>query len=350
MSSYDRNHPFLSRIQERTRLSQSGSTKKTFHLSLNLHESMSYQPGDSIAIIPQNHPDDVSAIMRASENHRITIQTFFSKKANLQKSHPALIRRIVESYPDAPLEQLKIRPPVDLLTLYPLDLNIDEIPCLFLPLLPRLYSIASSPLLYPHEAHLLVTLVEYEVNGQIRKGVASRFLCEDSLVDKTPIELYLQPSHHFSLPTDSSASIILIGAGTGVAPFRAFMQHRLAMQTTGRNWLFFGERHRNFNFYYQSFWEDLQKQKVLRLDLAFSRDNQNKIYVQDRMWDHRKDLWQWIQEGSYLYVCGDAKQMAKDVDKTLHSIAMSEGGLSDVDARHFLTSLHREMRYCRDIY
>ncbi len=358
MTHFDRNNPFFSCIRKRTLLSQKGSIKQTYHLTLSFQESsLTYQPGDCAAILPSNTRKDVDSIIQLlhlKEEENIdnqSLREFLTQKANLHKPHPALIRKFLgESLPDQS-EFIKKSTPADLIALKRNALiPSQEIPRLFLPLLPRFYSIASSPLMFPREMHLLISLVHYQRDGQEHKGIASRFLCEDAIVEKTEIPLYIQPAHHFLLPEDPNAAIILVGAGTGLAPYRAFMQHRLATNAKGRSWLFLGERNRATNFYYQDFWEDLQKQNRLRLSLAFSRDSEEKIYVQHRMWEERRDLWSWIRDGAYFYVCGDAHHMAKEVEAALHRIAMSEGGLSTEEAHHFIKNLRTEKRYRMDVY
>jgi sulfite reductase (NADPH) flavoprotein alpha-component len=349
MISFDRSHPFLSHVQERALLSRPGSTKETYHLSLPLHPSMTYQPGDCVAILPSNAPEEVEAILhllQAKENS--VLRDFFSQKANLHKPHPALIRKVLG---ETHSELGRNCTPADLIASHRnVPIAPDELSRLFLPLLPRLYSIASSQLVHPHEMHLMVGLVQYHIDGQERKGVASNFLCKEVLVGKTPIPLYLQPSHNFLLPEDPNASIILIGSGTGLAPYRAFMQHRQAIRSTGRSWLFLGERNRATDYYYQDFWEELQKEGQLHLTLAFSRDSSEKIYVQHRMWEERRNLWAWIQQGAQVYVCGEAHHMAKEVEVTFHRIVMSEGNLSDEGAHHFIKNLRAQKCYRMDVY
>ena len=188
------------------------------------------------------------------------------------------------------------------------------------------------------------------VNGRLCHGVGSHFLCERAKLETTSIPCYLQPAHSFFLPEDQNTPIIFIGPGTGVAPFRAFMQERLALQAKGRNWLFFGERNRATDFYYEEFWLELQKLDRLRLSLAFSRDTVEKVYVQHRMWEERKDLWAWIEEGAYFYVCGDAQEMAKDVEAMLQRIFVEEGSLTEEAARHKLKEMRQQKRYLADVY
>lgn len=356
MNQYNRSNPFSSRILDRALLTSSGSTKKTYHLSLDLAGSgISYNPGDSVAILPENDPADVESFLTVlrwtgeeeifdprSQTH-LSLYNYLLHRANLQKPSPALLRLLTLAPEEkTPLELLSDRTEI--------ALSLHEIPTLLLPLLPRFYSIASSQHLFPSELHMTIASVSYLANGRIRHGVGTHFLCERALVETTPISLYIQPSHGFALPTDPNSSIILVGPGTGVAPYRAFLQERLYKNTPGRNWLFFGERHREHDFYYADFWLELEKQKRLRLDLAFSRDGEEKVYVQHKMWEHRKDLWAWIEDGAYFYVCGDAKEMAKDVETMLQKIAAIEGGLSEEEARRKIKSLRVEKRYLADVY
>ena len=358
MTHFDRNTLFYSRIEERILLSQKGSTKKTYHLRLFIDpSSIVYHPGDCAAIFPVNAPDEVDAISHLlhlkDEKNASTrsLKDFLARKANLQKPHPALIRKIFgENHQDLS-EFIKSCTPADLIALNRnASIAPEEIPRLFLPLLPRFYSIASSQLMYPQELHLLVALVHYHLDDKEHFGVASRFLCKEAFVEKTLIPLYIQPSHNFLLPEDPNTAIIMVGSGAGLAPYRAFMQHRLATGAKGRNWLFFGERNRSTDFYYQNFWEELQAQERLRISLAFSRDDSEKVYVQHRMWEERQDLWAWLQNGACFYVCGDAHHMAKDVEAALHRIAMSEGKLSHEEANHYIKNLRAQKRYRMDVY
>ena len=219
-----------------------------------------------------------------------------------------------------------------------------------MPLLPRFYSIANSSLVFPNEIHLTVAFVSYVSNGRVRKGVGSNFLCTMAIPSITPIPIYLQPSHSFFLPEDPNASIILVGPGTGIAPFRAFLQERIATQAQGRNWLFFGERNRASDFYYEDYWTQLVKEGRLRLDLAFSRDSKEKTYVQHRMYEERKSLWSWLQEGAYFFLCGDAEEMAKDVEAMLQRIVHEEGKLDEEASRQYIRRMRTEKRFRADVY
>lgn len=229
-------------------------------------------------------------------------------------------------------------------------LNPQELCDCLMPLLPRFYSIASSHLLYPNEVHLTVAPLEYEANHHKRRGVCTHFLCSLAVLNEPMIPIYIQPSHGFQPPEDNSKSMIMIGPGTGVAPFRAFMQERIALNATGGHWLFFGDRNREFDFFYEDYWLELVEQGKLKLDVAFSRDQDHKIYVQNRMWEHREELFHWLENGAYLYVCGDAHHMAKDVEAMLLKIIEHSGNLNEENAKAYLKKLRVEKRYLRDVY
>ena len=213
-------------------------------------------------------------------------------------------------------------------------------------MMPRFYSVASSPKLFKHEIHLTVASLVYETAGGPRRGVGSHFLGHTAVPFETSIPIYVQPSNGFTLPADPDASIIMIGPGTGIAPFRAFLQEREALGASGRNWLFFGERNRETDFYYEDYFRSL---KNLRLDLAFSRDSAEKVYVQHKLWENRADIWNWLQNGAYLFVCGDADKMAKDVDLTLLRIGQ-DAGLAEEDSREWLKALRKSRHYLQDVY
>ncbi len=373
MKKYSRSLPYVSRLKERALLTKSSSTKKTYHIVLDTSMwDEQYQVGDSVGILPSNDPKEVEAILKkigasGSElihDHRrdesIPIYDFLKLRANLAKVNRSFISLLVENGFSSPILQpllenkeslaefiqaRTLREVLEYGVLTPIELAK-----VAMPMLPRFYSIASSPAVYPDETHLLVSYVQYQLNGKERRGVGSHFLCDLADIGSTAIPMYVQPSNHFTLPQDSASSMIMVGPGTGVAPYRAFLQERMATQATGRNWLFFGERNRETDFYYESFWTDLEKQGRLRLDLAFSRDQNEKSYVQHKMWERRKSLWQWIQEGSFLYVCGDAEKMAREVDEVICRIAKEEGGLSEVDANAFVKKMRQDKRYLVDVY
>jgi sulfite reductase (NADPH) flavoprotein alpha-component len=229
------------------------------------------------------------------------------------------------------------------------SLPLQEICSNLFPLTPRFYSVASSKAKYPNELHLLVHKVVYSTSNHIRYGIASHYLCDMVKEEQTPISLYVQPTHTFQLPPPT-ADLIMIGPGTGLAPFISFLEDRCYNKASGKNWLFFGEWYRSSCFYFEEFLTCLEKENSLSLDLAFSRDQKEKIYVQHRMYEKKKEFWAWLEKGAYLYVCGDALRMAKDVDETLQKIIMEEGHLSTEEALNYIKNLRLQKRYVRDVY
>jgi sulfite reductase (NADPH) flavoprotein alpha-component len=227
---------------------------------------------------------------------------------------------------------------------------LDELVAALSPLQPRLYSIASSPKAHGSEIHLTVGVVRYARNGRARKGVASTFLAERA-APSGDLKGFVQKAHGFRLPASGDTPIVMIGPGTGVAPFRGFLAERQAAGARGRNWLFFGEQRRDHDFLYRDELETWSRDGVLtRLDTAFSRDQEDKIYVQHRMRENARELWSWLEAGAHVYVCGDAKRMARDVDQALTEVAATQGQLSAADAKAYVARLTREHRYQRDVY
>ena len=375
--SYSRTHPFMAKVKERLVLNKPGSKKCTFHIVLDLTGSgIDYEAGDSIGVIPTNHPDVVekmSTILNTPANQQIlhkrseqerTVGDLLSTYCDLNKVTKPLIRWVCEQCPNSTLEELLATDQRanlkafcekhhvwDFLEEY-LTACSDptEVINLLSPLLPRLYSIASSRHTVGQEVHLTVAHVNYQTNGKKRLGVCSDFLFDRSPVNELTVPVYLNRTKDFRLPADKNLPIIMIGPGTGIAPFRAFMQERIAQKATGEHWLFFGDWNRATDFYYEEFWKELEANGTLRLDLAFSRDQPNKIYVQDRMLEASADLWRWIEKGAVIYLCGDALKMAKDVDAALHQIVEKKGGMSSKDAQQFVKQLRKDQRYLRDIY
>ncbi|MBS0605307.1 MAG: sulfite reductase flavoprotein subunit alpha [Parachlamydiales bacterium] len=374
-------NPAQACIQERFLLTKEGSSKKTFHVSLNLENcGVSFKVGDSIGIFAENDPILVShliAAMKASgdemivdprSQQEISLKSFLSQKANLSRltssflklfhEHETLhekknhLHRMLQQENKPLLSQyLSTHDPLDLFKeFHEVNAPLQEVCAQFGPLLPRFYSVASSQLSRPNHVDLTVALFTFTHSGEQRFGVASHFLCNLAKVQETPIPIYVQPAHHFTVPSDDSAPIIMIGPGTGVAAFRAFMQERMARGAQGKNWLFFGERNRETDYFYQEYWEDLVKDKKLRLDLAFSRDQAEKVYVQHKMMQSASDIWRWLQEGAYFYVCGDAHRMAKDVEATLVQIAVEQGSMSEESGKAFVKSLRTQKRYLADVY
>ena len=250
---------------------------------------------------------------------------------------------------DALVDYMWGRELIDLFLEYPQSgISAQEFVNLLRPMPPRLYSIASSLSAHEQEVHLTVAVVRYEGNGRKRKGVCSSYLAE-RVGDTVPC--YLHPNKNFKLPEDSSTPIIMVGPGTGIAPFRAFIEERKATGATGKNWLFFGDRSQKTDYLYGNEWEAYQKDGVLHeLDLAWSRDQAEKVYVQHKMLEKKAELWSWLQDGAVFYVCGDASRMAKDVDQALRTIAQEEGSMGEDDAASWVKSLMKERRYLKDVY
>jgi len=364
MNSYNMKNPFISRIKYRRLLNKEGASKKTYHIILDVKDAnLSYQPGDSVAIIPENDPRIVDLTiksMKSNANEHIkdpksdeifSLQDFLTKKANITKAGPNLLKLFIKKLTPEDSKKYILNHHVwDILKEFPKHkISTQEICNNLLPMLPRLYSAASSLTLYPTEIHLIITHVSYELSGIKRNGVATEFICHLASVLKTPIPIYIQPSHGFNLTKDINTPIIMIGAGCGVAPFRAFLEERSLVNQDQSNWLFFGERNSKCDFYFEDFFKDLENKNLLRLTTAFSRDQEDKIYVQDRVLENGSDLWQWLQRGALMYICGDVK-MARGVDESLKQIFMQEGNLSEEEAYNYLKNLIKEKRYLKDVY
>jgi sulfite reductase (NADPH) flavoprotein alpha-component len=230
------------------------------------------------------------------------------------------------------------------------DMSVDQFFGLLRKIPPRLYSIASSLLAHPEEVHLTVAVVRYNAHGRDRGGVCSTHFADRVAVGET-MPVYVHANKSFFLPEDGDTPIIMVGPGTGIAPFRAFIEERDALGSKGKNWLFFGDQHFQTDFLYQTEWQDYLKSGILgRMDVAFSRDQEHKVYVQDRMREQGKDIYAWLEEGAYFYVCGDASRMAKDVHEALINVAEEHGGKSREDAEAYVKALQKERRYQRDVY
>jgi sulfite reductase (NADPH) flavoprotein alpha-component len=330
-------------------------------LSLAGSEAL-HEPGDSLGVLPRNDPLEVEAVLDAvglgadatlseamATHYDITTLTMPQLVSYAALSGTEALAQLVADEGRA-AEFLADRQLIDLLTAHPCLLSADQLTGLLRRLQPRLYSIASSRKVVPDQVHLLIAGLQYEAHGRLRSGVASMDLIERRAVGEQ-VRVYIKRNPHFRLPSDPERSIIMIGPGTGLAPFRAFMQERSAMGATGRSWLFFGHRHQAGDFFYEAEWQDLRKRGVLtRLDLGFSRDQPQKIYVQDRMWEARHDLFAWLEGGAALYVCGNASSMARGVNAMLVRIAADQGSLREPDAQAWLDRLRREGRYLRDVY
>jgi sulfite reductase (NADPH) flavoprotein alpha-component len=369
---YTRKHPFRATLKEVTRLTGEASIKDTRHVVIDLSGSgITYEPGDSLGMFPQNCPHLVQAILhKLGASGEEQIETWMGAMASRQAlievfditrpSDQAVAHLGACASDPTEAEQVKglaeqgIEEAQDLLDLledYPSARpRIEELVPLLGRLQPRLFSIASSLKAHKDEVHLTVGVVRYERKKRMRKGVASTFFA-DRLYPGDGIKVYVQPTYSFRLPRNGDTPMIMVGPGTGIAPFRAFLEERRARGARGQSWLFFGNPNAATDFCYQEELEGyLREGGLTRLDTAFSRDQRDKLYVQHRMLQHSKDLWSWLQEGAYFYVCGDASRMALDVDEALHRIAAQIGKLSEEEAARYVKKLAAEGRYLKDVY
>ena len=361
--AYDRRNPFAAEITDLVNLNGSRSDKQTFHAEIALAGSdLSYEPGDAIGIVPENDPAVVEAVLRpVGLGSDTDLHATLAARQDVTTLSAHLIRTYAELTGDGAIraladdaarlaDYLPGRQVADLFEDFPHRLTPPQLIGLLRPLPPRLYSVASSQAAVGEEAHLLIGAVRYAAHGRARGGVASTYVGDRRRVGDS-LRVYVKPNSHFRLPADPAAPVIMIGPGTGVAPFRAFMQHRDAAGATGRNWLFFGDRSYTQDFLYQLEWQDLIERGVLtRLDLAFSRDQDAKRYVQHALWKQRRELYAWLQDGAHLYICGDQARMARDVHVTLRDILAEQSSLSPEAAEAELTTMKAQGRYLLDVY
>jgi sulfite reductase (NADPH) flavoprotein alpha-component len=372
---YSRKNPFPAELKERVLLNGEGSSKETIHLEIDLDGSgLTYEAGDALAVIPHNAADVVEDILATTGLDRDTIVTLKDGDCTLEKaltckldvtgiSLPVLNRYYALSQnkelddllnPENK-KQLQAylygRELIDVLHQFPApDITADGLVSIMRKLPPRLYSIASSPKAHEGEVHLTVGVVRYDAHGRKRKGVCSTYLA-DRIEEGDKVDIFVTPNKHFKVPANPDLPLIMVGPGTGIAPFRAFIEERQATEAKGKNWLIFGDQHYLTDFLYQTEWQSYLADGVLtKLDVAFSRDQAEKVYVQDRMRENAKELYAWLQEGASFCVCGDASRMALDVDKALHDVIAQEGGLSQDAAADYVKQLKADKRYLRDVY
>ena len=372
---YSRKNPYPAELLKRVKLNAEGSAKETIHLEFKLEEAaLTYEAGDSLAVLAHNADDVVQDIITLTKlnssslvkikGESYTLLESLTSKLDITTLSLSVIKRYNELIKDNQLEEL-LKPEnkndlqdyisgreiIDLLYEFPAEeLSADALISIMRKLPSRLYSIASSPKAHPQEVHLTVGVVRYHTHGRERKGVCSTFLAE-RISKGSKAEVFVTTNKKFKLPVNNETPIIMVGPGTGIAPFRAFIEERKATNATGKNWLFFGDQHYSTDFLYQSEWQNYLNEGILtKLDVAFSRDQKEKIYVQNRMLDNSRELFAWLEKGAYFYVCGDATRMANDVDDALHYIIEKEGGLEQEDAKAYVKKLKDEKRYLRDVY
>jgi sulfite reductase (NADPH) flavoprotein alpha-component len=366
--------PAASRLVSNLRLNRRGAAKDTRYFSLNTGDSgLEYEPGDALGVWPSNCPELVDELiglsgLSADEPVHVAgagdmrLADALGKHYEIARPGPDALAFIAARSSNGALRDL-LTPErkgdlkqwlwgqqlADVLHEFPVRLTAAELTGMLKRLQPRLYSIASSPKAHPGEVHLTVSAVRYSNGRRHRKGVSSTFLADRASEADVPV--FVQKSAHFRPPHHADTPIIMVGPGTGIAPFRGFMHERQARGDRGRNWLFFGEQHAATDFYYRDELEAMRDSGFLtRLDVAFSRDQADKIYVQDRMREQGAQLWSWLEDGAHFYVCGDANRMAKDVDAALKDVIATHGGMSDEKAAEYVSRLSREKRYARDVY
>ena len=377
-SAYSRKNPFPARLHVNRKLTLEGSQKETRHFELDLEGSgLVYECGDSIGVFPKNDPALVEEILHAlyatgdeivpgNDGAPKPIRAALLGDYQITQPSKQFVQAIAERGGEAAAFLREMHDPlrkkdleeflwgmehIDFLVGHQsIQFTPEEFVKLLRKLQPRLYSIASSQKAWPTAVHLTIAVVKYDSHGRKRKGVASTFLAERC--ETEPVPVFVHTAKGFRLPEDGNTPIIMVGPGTGVAPFRAYLQDRKATGAKGKNWLFFGEQRRNSDFLYEAEFTAMQDEGILtRFDTAFSRDQAHKVYVQDRMRENSAEIWKWIdQEGAHFFVCGDASRMAKDVDAALLKIVETEGGKTPEEAGAYVEELKKTKRYKRDVY
>lgn len=371
-SKYNKANPFPATLITNQRITAKDAEKDVRHLEFDLSGSgLSYQSGDVLGVYFENDPALANEILTAlglSAEEQVTLQdqtlplsTALQTQFELTQNTAAFVKNYAALANHAELnaivtdsEQLQNfvqnTPLVDVINSYPAALSADQLLALLHPLTPRLYSIASAQSEVGEEVHLSVGVVRYDYNGKARAGAASSYLA-DRVEEDGQVRIFVEHNDNFKLPQDSSKPIIMIGSGTGIAPFRSFVQQRAADEAEGKNWLIFGNQHFASDFLYQTEWQQFAKDGFLhKYSFAWSRDQEQKIYVQDKIREEAETLWQWLQQGAYLYVCGDASRMAKDVNQALLDVIAQQGSLNADEAEEYLDNLREEKRYQRDVY
>lgn len=376
-STFSRTNPFQAKVLKNVNLNGPGSNKETRHIELSLQGSnLSYGPGDCLGIIPENDPELVTSLLKEMKWDADTAVTI-NKQGDTLPLRDALttyfeitlltkkiIQQAAELTENEELQKLTSVENISQLKEYmdgrdlldflrdfgPWKATAQDFVSLLRKMPPRLYSIASSIAANPEEVHLTIGAVRYTAHGRDRKGVCS-VLCAERIQEGDTLPVFIQQNKHFNLPEAPDKDIIMVGPGTGIAPFRAFIQERAVHKVSARSWLFFGDQHSASDFLYQSELEKYKKDGVLtKLETAFSRDTAQKVYVQHKMLENSKELFEWLKNGAYFYVCGDKQYMAKDVQEALISIIEKEGALTREEAEVYLTDMQKQGRYQRDVY
>ncbi len=371
-SEYTKKNPFPATLSESLKITGRDSIKDIRHIEISLEDSgIQYQPGDAVGIWFTNDPQLADEFLSLLDidgeetvslgDESLSIRQALIDKFELTLGYPTFVKSYLETAPNAELqalfedknklrEYLAERQIVDVIREFPAKITAEQLARALRPLTPRLYSIASSQADVEDEVHLTVALVEYDVDGNKRQGGASGFL-SNRLDEGQQVKVFIEENNNFRLPENPDTPVIMVGPGTGIAPFRAFMQQRAEDDAQGKNWLFFGNPSFTQDFLYQTEWQRFVKDGVVdKVSLAFSRDQKEKIYVQHRLLENGEEVYQWLEEGAHFYVCGDATHMAKDVHDALVSIVAKFGNKSEEQAEEYLTELRKAKRYQKDVY
>ncbi len=354
--------PKVVEVVDHVNLNSSRSDKETIHLALEFEDGApAYEPGDALEIYPENDPALVDEILAATGlTGDDALRQALLAERDITTLSATTVERFAKATGHADAQKLidsgeakawiEGRHLIDLIQSFPATVTADHLNTITRPLPPRAYSIASSRKEVGDEVHLVIAAVRYETHGRARSGVASTHVA-DRVKNGAKLRVKLKPNRHFRLPQDPATDIIMVGPGTGVAPFRAFVQERRAVEAPGRSWLFFGDRHFTHDFLYQLEWQDaLEDGSLTKIDVAFSRDQPEKIYVQDRIDHHARELVAWLDGGAHFYVCGDANRMAKDVRNAVVRAYQTAKALSPADAEAAVATLERAHRYQQDVY
>jgi sulfite reductase (NADPH) flavoprotein alpha-component len=377
ISPYSRKNPFPATLLVNRKLNLEGSEKETRHYEFSLSGSgLMYEVGDSMGVFPQNNPKLVEDVLRAAhftgeeqvtnkEGETFSLREGLLKHYHITQPSKQFLEAIVSKTegvgnlarlmdPDRKNELERFLWGLEIIDFLADRPSIRFTPAEFVATLrklqPRLYSVASSIKAFPDKVHFMIASVRYQSHGRPREGVASTYLA-DRLEASARVPMFVHVAKGFRLPEDPATPIIMVGPGTGVAPFRAYLYERKETGASGKNWLFFGEQRYRCDFFYREEFEMMQREGILsRFDLAFSRDQAQKVYVQHRMLEHSREIYEWLEEGAHFYVCGDAARMAKDVDVALHQIVEKEGSKSPETAAEYVEALRKTKRYKRDVY
>ncbi|EOX3350645.1 assimilatory sulfite reductase (NADPH) flavoprotein subunit [Vibrio cholerae] len=371
-SHYSKEQPYTASLSTSQKITGRDSGKDVRHIEIDLTDSgITYQPGDALGVWYENRPQLVNALLDSVglsghkevqvDGETLSLHLALTHHYEITAANPQLVAQFAElaqsqkltslAQDKEALREYATRTQViDVLREEKVPLSATQLLSLLRRLTPRLYSIASSQSEVGEEVHLTVGVVEYEYEGEQRLGGASSFLAHQ-LEEGAPVKVFVEHNNNFKLPSDDNAPLIMVGPGTGIAPFRSFIQERENRGAAGKNWLLFGDRTFTQDFLYQVEWQKYLKSGVLnRLDVAFSRDQHEKVYVQHRLLEQAELVWQWLQEGAYFYVCGDASRMAKDVHQALITVVEQQGGLNREQAEEYVSELRKAKRYQRDVY